>query len=315
MPKPYDLPSLGDLACFEAAARCLSFKHAALELNVTPAAVSHRIKALEEDLQQPLFTRRYRGVELTEAGALLFVAIQRGFETISGCVERIRYWQDQNSVTITATTAMSDLWLTPRLAAFWRAHPGVAISQIVQDGASPTDLSGAADLSICYGDPARENDDARILFHDRILALGTSDFAQSHNIRTLNDMLTAPLIHTQAGGQDWTDWRSWFQTLGLPAPQGRGFTLNNYLIALRAAENHIGAVLGWEGLTQAFLDSRRLVQLVPETIISPYPFYLRIHAHASANAKLFADWLVEQTQAPSLPAAPPRTDIPSAEPM
>ena len=75
MPKPYDLPSLGDLACFEAAARNLSFKVASSELNVTPAAVSHRIKALEQALGQPLFNPDYRGVELTEAGALLFVAL------------------------------------------------------------------------------------------------------------------------------------------------------------------------------------------------------------------------------------------------
>ncbi|MEH0072269.1 LysR family transcriptional regulator [Pannonibacter sp. Pt2-lr] len=61
MPKPYNLPPLGDLACFEVAARHLSFKRASAELNVTPAAVSHRIKTLEQELGQHLFVRHYRG--------------------------------------------------------------------------------------------------------------------------------------------------------------------------------------------------------------------------------------------------------------
>ena len=61
-----------------------------------------------------------------------------------------------------------------------------------------------------------------------------------------------------------------------------------------AHEDHVGAVLGWEGLLGSFLGSRRLVQLVPEAMDSPHPFYLRIHGRASANARLFADWLVAQ---------------------
>ncbi len=271
----------------------MSFKLAAAELNVTPAAVSHRIKALELDLGQSLFTRQYRGVELTEAGALLFVSLQRGFETISDGVSRIRYLNDQTGVTIAATTAMSGLWLTPRLAAFWRAHPGIAISQMVQDTGVPVGpAAGSPDLSIHYGRPEREADETRQLFHDRILALGTPQFAETHGITGIPDLLRAPLIHTISGTHAWTDWREWFETLGWPPPQGPGFALNNYLISLQAAEDHVGAVLGWEGLLGSHLQSGRLVQLVPETMISPCPFYLRIHAHASANARLFADWLV-----------------------
>lgn len=289
MSKPYDLPPLGDLACFEAAARNLSFKLASSEMNVTPAAVSHRIRALEHELGQLLFTRHYRGVELTEAGALLFVSLQRGFETISDTVARIRTLHDRTGVTIAATTAMSGLWLTPRLAAFWKSFPDVAISQVVQDSGKTV----GADLSIHYGDPERETDETRILFRDRILALGTKHFSEAHGIRNLSDMLKIPLIHTQSEDNAWTGWPEWFDTLGWPAPRGPGFTLNNYLISLQAAEDHIGAVLGWEGLVGTFLNGGRLVQLVPEAMESPFPFYLRIHVRASANARLFADWLAE----------------------
>jgi DNA-binding transcriptional LysR family regulator len=289
MSKPYDLPSLGDLACFEAAARNLSFKLASSELNVTPAAVSHRIKALEHELGQALFNRQYRGVELTEAGALLFVSLQRGFDTISESVTRIRSRHDRTGVSIAATTAMSGLWLTPRLAAFWKAHPGVAISQLIQDDQK----AQGVDLSIHYGDPAAEDDETRVLFRDRILALGTEQFAESYSIARLADLSDVPLIHTQSGANPYTEWPEWFAYLDRPAPRGPGFFLNNYLISLQAAEDHVGAVLGWEGLLGAHLGSRRLVQLVPDAMASPHPFYLRIHGRASANARLFADWLAE----------------------
>ncbi|MQX29741.1 LysR family transcriptional regulator, partial [Sinorhizobium meliloti] len=81
MPRPYEFSSMTALVCFDAAARNASFKKAAQEMNVTPAAISHQIKALEMDLKCSLFLRHHRGVELTEKGALLFVVIQRGFET------------------------------------------------------------------------------------------------------------------------------------------------------------------------------------------------------------------------------------------
>lgn len=290
MSAPYDLPSLGDLACFEAAARNLSFKLASTELNVTPAAVSHRIKALESELGQPLFNRHHRGVELTEAGALLFVSVQRSFGMMSDSVARIRSRHDRTGVSVAATTAMSGLWLTPRLAAFWKAHPGVAISQNVQDSGRPQGV----DLSISYGDPALEDDETRVLFHDRILALGTPQFARTHDIRDLSDLARVPLIHTQSGANDWTGWPEWFAALNRPTPRGRGFYLNNYLISLKAAEDDVGAVLGWEGLLGSYLDSGRLIRLVPDSMESPHPFYLRIHGRASANARLFADWLSGQ---------------------
>lgn len=293
MPKPYNLPPLNDLACFEAAARHRSFKLASNELNVSPAAVSHRIKALEHELGQPLFTRRFRGVELTEAGALLFVSLQRGFEVMSESVARIRSHHLRRAVSIAATTAMSTLWLMPRLAAFWRLHPMVAISQIVQDSGTPE----GADLSIHYGDPSLQDDETITLFQDRILALGTLQFARNHGIGSLSDLSRVPLVHTQTESREWTSWPDWFAHLGAAKPQGPAFFLNNYLVALKAAEDGVGAVLGWEGLLDSYLTTGRLVPLVPEAMASPFPFYLRIHGPASANARLLADWLAHHATA------------------
>ena len=292
VPKSYDLPSLGDLACFEATARHLSFKDAASELNVTPAAVSHRIKALEEDLGQALFTRKYRGVELTEPGALLFVALQRGFETISDCVKRLRTRLDFDGVTIAATSAVSGLWLTEHLAQFWALHPDFEISQLVQDSEGPT----APDLSIFYGSADDVVDETHLLFESKILALGTLEFAEKYKISDLSDLRRSPLVHVHTPENDWTDWNAWFASFGVKKGEGSNYWLNNYLIALRAAENNVGAVLGWEALLQPQLVSERLVPLVPDAMEAPHAFYLRVHSGASKNAHYFADWLIATAQ-------------------
>lgn len=290
MRRPYDLPSLTALACFEAAARKASFKDAAGEMNVTPAAVSHQIKALETDLGCSLFTRRSRGVELTEKGAFLFLSIRRGFEAISDTVMQIRGRRDSADVTIRTTTAVSSLWLTPKISAFWKTYPAVTVSQITSDVPG---TAGPCDLSIHYGNPEEDDAGHRILFQDRIVALGTAAFAAQHRIEGIEDLLRAPLIHMTNEENGWTTWTNWFQSLGCAAPKGRSFSVNNYMIALQAAQDDVGAVLGWDGLVKSVIDAGRLVPLVRETVASPVPFHLKLHAKATPQSRLFADWLIK----------------------
>lgn len=289
MRKPYDLSSMTALICFEAAARNLSFKAAASEANVTPAAISHQIKALETDLGCALFIRRHRGVELTEKGAFLLVALQRGFETISDTVVQLRDSPETVDVTIRTTTAVSALWLTPKITAFWKDHPGVTVSQIISDVPGS---AGRHDLSIRYAIPQDNGEEWHPLFHDRILAIGTERFRQEHGIRNAADLLTAPLIHMRSEESDWTTWAEWFRGMGHSAPRGRGLHVNNHMIALQAAEDDVGAVLGWEGLVGGLLDQGRLVRLVPESMPSPAGFHLTVHPRAPPRARLFARWLL-----------------------
>jgi DNA-binding transcriptional LysR family regulator len=67
------------------------------------------------------------------------------------------------------------------------------------------------------------------------------------------------------------------------------------MIALQAAQDDVGAVLGWEGLVESLMHEGRLVQLVPDSIPSPMAFYLKIHPRASSKARVFADWLVKSS--------------------
>ena len=289
--RPYDLPALTALASFEAAARHESFKAAAQELNVTPAAVSHQVKALERELRQVLFLRHHRGVALTETGAYLLVALQRGFEEMSGAINQLRRRAPRPAVTIRATTAVSSLWLTPRLGAFWRAHPQITVAQTVTD-VEPQD--GDSDLAIHYGDISRETGDCRMLMHDRIQALASPRFAAAHPVRDVRDFERLPLIHVDRAETGWTSWSEWCRALGYSGPVGSGLHVNNYIIALQAAEDDMGAVLGWEGLTGPLQEAGRLVPLIAVAVPSPLDFYIKVSPQATRQAQLLCRWLEGQ---------------------
>jgi LysR family glycine cleavage system transcriptional activator len=119
------LPPLNALRAFEAAARHLSFNAAAEELNVTPAAISHQIKALEADLGVKLFRRLNRAVRLTDAGQACVPGLRDGFERIAEAVARARQGDSVGLLTVTASPAVASKWLVPRLERFRARHPAI----------------------------------------------------------------------------------------------------------------------------------------------------------------------------------------------
>ncbi|HIC25216.1 MAG TPA: LysR family transcriptional regulator, partial [Gammaproteobacteria bacterium] len=91
---PLRMPPLNALRAFEVAGRALNFSKAASELHVTPAAISHQIKSLEEALGVKLFHRLNRSLQLTEAGQALLPGIRRGFANLSAAVDRVQSQSD-----------------------------------------------------------------------------------------------------------------------------------------------------------------------------------------------------------------------------
>lgn len=285
------LPSLTALASFEAAARLVSFKAASSELNVTPAAISHQVKALEAELGVLLFHRNHRGVELTEAGAVLFVAIQRAFQDMSDAIGQARLRSDTEVVTIEASSAVSSLWLTPSLTRFWSTHGFVAVSQNVND--TPT-LNRSSDLKIFYGDPSSERGEIDFLFRDKISVLASPDFAERYKVHSHADLAHAPLIHLTADEHRWTGWQSFLAELGYNGDLGPALYVNNYAIALQSAQDGNGAVLGWEYLARKLVSSGSLVRLFPTSIPAPYNFHISKRPNAHAKASLLRDWLLKE---------------------
>jgi LysR family glycine cleavage system transcriptional activator len=143
------LPSMNELLAFDACARHLSFKKAAVELGVTPTAISHQIRMLEGHCGQALFRRRPRPLALTDAGAGLSPIIRDGLEAFATAIAGIRRTEDKQVLRVTTTNAFASRWLVPRLSRWSRAHQQTPLEVIGTD--TVVDLqAGDADVAIRY---------------------------------------------------------------------------------------------------------------------------------------------------------------------
>jgi LysR family transcriptional regulator, glycine cleavage system transcriptional activator len=121
------LPPLSALRAFEATARLRSFSKAAGELNVTPAAISHQIHALEEDLGIRLFHRLNRSIELTASARVLLPGLTEAFAGIQASVRRLRAHNDTGTLTATASPSFAAKWLVLRLHRFQTHWPDIDV--------------------------------------------------------------------------------------------------------------------------------------------------------------------------------------------
>src|ERR1700692_2155443 len=119
------LPPLGSLRAFEAAARRMSFMEAATELGVTPTAISHQIRLLEDICGQPLFRRRPRPLVLTGTGESLFPVLRNGFDAFATAIALISGGLSQRPLRVTSPNAFASRWLVPRLPKWREKHPNI----------------------------------------------------------------------------------------------------------------------------------------------------------------------------------------------
>ena len=144
------LPPLNSLRAFEAAARHLSFTKAATELHVTPAAVSHQVKALEAQVGVSLFRRFNNGIALTEAGGRYLPLLTEGFDRLTEAGRQLYGPDGPEVVTVGALHSVATKWLAPRLAGFYQAHPGIDV-RIDATDRSADPRHDNVDLAISYG--------------------------------------------------------------------------------------------------------------------------------------------------------------------
>jgi LysR family transcriptional regulator, glycine cleavage system transcriptional activator len=233
------LPPLTALRAFEAAARHLSFKHAAAELSLTPTAISHQIRQLEEQLGVRLFVRGARRVDLTPAGQSLFPALRDGLDAMARAVQTVRPGTRPRALVLSTTMAFASRWLLPRLARFAASQPGIALYLHTSD--EPVDVQGgAAQLAIRYGPGSYPGLNCVPLLPSRFAPV----CAPGLRVRDATDLAQVSLI-----GFDWfrrdaatPDWPLWFERAGC-APVSRQLQFSDEVHAIQAAIAGQGAAL------------------------------------------------------------------------
>ncbi len=284
---------LSALRAFEAAARLGSFKAAAEELAVTPTAISHQIRGLEEQSGVALFERQVRRVTLTDAGSQLYPVLRDGFDAIQAALERLTQPRRRPQVVISATNAFTVKWLVPRVSGFRQRHPGIDLQLQASD--EVVDLrSTAVDIAIRYGRGPYPGLSTEPLFADHFAPVANPRLG----VNSVDDLARVPLIYF-----DWKrpqpenpTWERWFAAAGVPgrSPAGQ-LRFSDEGHAIQAAVAGHGIALVSQALVAEELAAGHLVQPFGP-VIDGHTYHLAVSSERapSTSTQAAMAWLRQQ---------------------
>ena len=291
------------IQAFEAAARLSSFALAAEELFVTPSAISHQIKFLEEQFGTQLFHRVHRAVILTDIGRRYAEEISAAFARIETATRDLGRLTKSNILTIHSNPSFATQWLMPRLACFNAKNPDIDVRLNASNNS--VDLTtGIVDIDIRYSSKNIQPAGVKTIVFppETIVPLCSKKLALGKNpIRSLEDLKHHILIHSEGCLVGWRDWVRKYHHVKLDikrgprfdrsfmsisaAVDGLGVCLESLLIAQRELENGLlVAPLGFDGLE-----------------IQGYTFNVLKSSAEFPKVRNFQDWLFSELQVHHLP--------------
>lgn len=280
--------------------------HAASELSVTPAAVTHQVRALERWLGVKLFHRTGSALKLTSAGQIFFVGASRGIDSIRSATEQVCAPAATKQLAISAPPSFAAQWLVPRLSSFQVAHnTSISISIRVP---SPEAHWQRDDVGIVSSVPTPDFLVRRPLFKYNVIAVCHPRLLEGPNaIRSLNDLRHQKLLSDE--GLHRTDsltWETWLARVGAEAfDASGGIRFNNAFAAYRFAADGHGVVLAKDLLVQNELREGTLVNPFNVSVPSQntYDFICPAERVRSKPVSQFWDWLVAQAKSDDLELA------------
>lgn len=286
------LPPLHALRAFEAAARHQSVKQAAIELCVTPGAVSQMIKVLESHLAVPLFDRVNRGIALTDAGRSYLPPVRNALRQIAEASARIASKAETGTLTVSVTPFFASAWLIPRLKAFREAHPHIDL-QVTASTALVNWSRDNVDIAVRHGSGKYPG-----LRSERVVAVEVIPVASPGLVAERGRPADpAALAHwPQVHDADRSGWPLWFQSQGVDdfgAPRGPAFD-DAGLLLQAVLEGH-GAGLLPAALVAPQLADGQLVQLASRALLDRFAYYLVYPEGRQKLAKVaeFRAWMLE----------------------
>ncbi|MEQ8293835.1 MAG: LysR family transcriptional regulator [Roseovarius sp.] len=298
------LPPFSAIRAFEAAARHLSFKGAAEELCVTPSAISHQVRTLEDHLGQPVFVRAANRLALTRAGEAYAGALSGIITALVAATDGAMAGASAGPFRVQATAAFNARWLVPRLE---RCPLREALSVTTAAGAPDTDFaSNDADLIVHWCDSPIPGCHVLPMLKSVRFPVASPEVAA--RIRRPRDLLNEPLLRDQV----LDCWADWFRAAGVAAPEeGLGGRFNaNCDINLTAAERGQGVALAWDAIARATLVEGRLVRLF-DIETAPKVIYSVAYPEARADDPRIAamrDWLLLESMEDGTGADPVRIE-------
>lgn len=307
MSHPRSLPSLSALRAFEAAARHRSAKLAAQELSVTPTAISHQVRQLEDTLGLALFVRTPRQLVLTAQGQVLQKALTESFDAMAQAVAGLHAAPARQTVTLSATPAVVARWLLPRVPQLQARHPELDLRLHVSH--APVPLDGVtADMAVRYGRGQWPGLVAEKLF-DTLFVPACSP---ALGLRRRADLVRHTLLHFEPLGAKsadigWAAWQKRARVPGLDVQAGPVFS--DETLTVSAALAGQGVALMGRVLVEDELRRGTLVQpFGPGLQGQPFHLVYPVQRRDDPLLRAVRDWVLEGalSDASAPPAAPVR---------
>lgn len=299
-------PGLRSLRAFDAAARHLSFTRAAADIGVTPAAISHQIKELEDQIGASLFARTSRTMRLTREGEILQGAAIESLEALTRALQKIRKQKNAKQLKISASPSIGAKWLVPRLDRFLATVEGADVRIDVSSNVLDFDRDDL-DVAIRFGEGKYPGLRSDLLFQDHVFPVCSPRLiTKGKPLNTPRDLLHHQLIHLdwEAQGLPWPNWRMWMQAAGIrDFDDTRGLHFGQTSLAVQAAIDGQGVALGDSNLVADDLAAGRLVKPFELSLRAPPQFaYYIISPLETADApmvKAFREWSLQEAKAAS----------------
>ncbi|TCL72737.1 LysR substrate-binding domain-containing protein [Rhizobium sp. BK251] len=264
---------------FDAACRHMNFSRAGRELHITQAAVSRRIKGLEDHLGAQLFTRRGRNLALTPDGERLFQRVRATIEYLEESLEPFRGGVPQ-PISIAASGSVSHLWLGRRLKDFGKASPNISVRLLTTD--TPSELASETnDLVILYSTGEHPRWNLTLLMKEVLVPVASPAYVAQRGLVadtvTVTEIAGLDLIDYERANAHWISFRQWFGRIPSPPKQRLPhprLTFSTYIMAVEAALGAEGVALGSIGLIEEHLASGALVRLGAAEVETGFGYYL-----------------------------------------
>ena len=290
------LPPLNALRAFEAAARHMSITQAASELRVTPAAISHQIRILEDHVGLPLFMRNGRGLALTDAGSAGLRDLREGFARLGAAMDAIDSLGEAGVLSVSVAPSFAAKWLLPRLDGFQAAHPEIDVH--VSASMDLTDfVKDGVDLAIRYGAGRYSDLSVERLLAESVVPVCSPEFLQRQGpFSGPADLVEATLLHDDSPDNDPScpNWEMWLTAAGARhIDAARGPRFNQSSLVIEAAVLGRGIALAKTALAARDLRQGRLVQPFASAMKVDFAYFI-VAPRAKLNlpkVSYFIDWL------------------------
>jgi DNA-binding transcriptional LysR family regulator len=289
---PIKLPPLKGLRLFEAAARCGSLKRAALELNLTPGALSHGIDSLEQWLDIELFERKGHGIVLTAAGRQYLPYVSEALAMIAAGTLRLPNRHFEGRLSISATPLFAFRILLPRLHRFQEEHPDIQVkvdaSRFVVDLAS-----NQIDLAIRSSPDPIPKMSCDLLGRVSFVPIGAPHYVQKLSRNGTLDWSRATVIHTLSANEDWQTWCNHSRT---DISCARELTVSSAQVAFQAARDGLGIAMGRLPLIDDDIAAGRVVVAVDHVVPVTSAYWLVKAAGNETRREInaFRNWLLDE---------------------